>query len=1197
MALTYICVDMMDMSKDYLDNPFSQTAIDNKVDAIIRDFPEVTHIGLAIPMNTNAEAVTARGYAFAIEPADYAARFCTKIHAEGLGVLWRGTDCYFEGIYGFAKSSLTNTQWRDRATDFLDTNHTLIATGDLIGCYPEASSHQSLTNGSTYNNFFIGLKDDIETMMAGHSKTVDAGMSAQLWTSTIQNSYNSIFTDAGVAVYDHYGSAIGLNKRAYSFAGYANSGTATYTVPTVLNEAATAKFSFYPEKQAYNNTIDVFIVNPGTGDWTMTIHDGSNNPVQMCDHTAFATKFNSFQVTIPNNQLVANAYNTFTIPWDNPVPDVQYHFHLTSTVADGTVKVHQSHANDMAWLVCNGYKCTATPEALEIDIRKTYSRTGVPQFLQEWGDFWSLSSGRSSPIRTKAEHQAYLNAVYAALQRLIDDGILVGFNYWRAADTRTVDSYATVPNTPLEGIYYDADATSGYDYQLNYAGERLQAFFAANGDAPAAPDAPSDLSVTAVSDTQIDLTWVQNSSNELGFKIERKITDGTYSEIATVGINVTSYSDNNLVGGTEYFYKVRAYNATGNSDYCAEDSDTTDATPTPNVVATPTITPNGGTFLNLVDVAMVATSESFPYIGPGLSGLEFGSAIPGFENINYFKTSEQNYIDIKNAGWNMARVAFTWERLQPIVGGELNETYLGYLQQAVDYARAHNVKIILDCHNYGRRTVYNEGGFTEDFTSDPLLNLVYPWADYTASGSIVLRDYGESFFGTATNGTKQKVTCNFKFNSKDTSFGGEGIYLRMGWQDSNNYFEFRALVGENSWALGRMLNGTYSTLTSGSRTWGTTDTYALSMDVNLATDGKINISIDGTPLFTANTINSTGLSGAGQCSLYAPGAHTRIDTLVLNVGGDTTSGGVEQQTIGDGELTYAHFADLWDRLSEVFKDDSTVLAYDLMNEWHDMPVPLTSLTYNSTATSTLANQAATDAVRANGDGKYIIWQWDSYSNTHKGPGQASGLFGTNPEPWWDDPSGKVVISGHYYPDDDHSGRFQTAYQASHLTRIESEFRPTLKWCQDNNVIFFMGEIGVPADDADYTNCLRACLQVMTEYGQVWVSPWAMGDHYDAPTALDPTDDSEVMDVYNDFSDQNVDIYYTTDGTTPTTSSTPYTAPLRLRSNTTVKALGVRSGFTNSAVASADFTISENTPTSISNLSRKQRIKILLAALL
>lgn len=659
----------MGLTKDSLDGPVADTAITNHAIALKRDHPTITHIGVETPMNTNAQALAARGSNFTVDPAVYAGKFFAAAHAQGCAVMFRGTDCEFEGLYSFAsvdrrnghrysffgdaiddtfgagdrsigygvtipagtlpsttwkvnhvtqgawsinasgrllgplsnqwkntflfagsgnirdgkirskvywignteviarattdstnfpgyglqardtntlrieKPGLSNLgqatmsfnwtfgteywlelyvhgttiegkAWKDgdaepgsyqvsvtdstftngyfgvsgetdhpqyseikitpsvdtatriyRSCDWIRTNIGIFETNDDVAPFPEASSHWPLTNEGSYNQFFLDLNYIITRIGTENGKTLYANHFSHIWTSAIQQSYNQLFTQFGIAAYDHYGVALGLNERFGSF--FHNSGhtyNQTYTVPTSITESSTTRHDFIPEKVSYNNTIDIFVVNKGTGDWTMTIHDGSNNPVQMCDHTNFSSKFNSYQVTIPNASLVNGQLNTFTIPWDNPAPDVTYHLHMTSTVGDGTLQTYT--AGNLNTALVNGYKTTAVPEAIEIDIRKTYARTGVVQYLGEWGDYWSKDASRSNPVRTQVEHVAYLVSMYAAFQRLIDDGILVGFQYWRSG-------------FGLEGIYNNASGPS-YNYQPLYNDVPLQDFLNAN---------------------------------------------------------------------------------------------------------------------------------------------------------------------------------------------------------------------------------------------------------------------------------------------------------------------------------------------------------------------------------------------------------------------------------------------------------------------------------------------------------------------------------------------------------------------------------------------------------------------------------------------------------------------------------------------------------------------------------------------
>ncbi len=84
------------------------------------------------------------------------------------------------------------------------------------------------------------------------------------------------------------------------------------------------------------------------------------------------------------------------------------------------------------------------------------------------------------------------------------------------------------------------------------------------------PMAPRDLSTLQVSETEMELNWVDTSLDEEGFTIERRKKDGGFQEIARVDIDTTSYSDTDLEGESSYSYRVTAYNQYGNSGYSNE---------------------------------------------------------------------------------------------------------------------------------------------------------------------------------------------------------------------------------------------------------------------------------------------------------------------------------------------------------------------------------------------------------------------------------------------------------------------------------------------------------------------------------------------------------------------------------------------------------------------------------------------------
>ncbi|HYE13154.1 MAG TPA: fibronectin type III domain-containing protein, partial [Pyrinomonadaceae bacterium] len=181
-----------------------------------------------------------------------------------------------------------------------------------------------------------------------------------------------------------------------------------------------------------------------------------------------------------------------------------------------------------------------------------------------------------------------------------------GFDIDRCAGAGCT-SFQTRAETPANtSTFNDGGLTAGVVYRY-----RVRAFngsgdsdfsneaeaTATGGTTQGKPAAPSNMSAAAVSSTQINLNWADNSTNEDGFKLYRSPDNVTFSRIATLGAGATSYSDGGRAAGTTYYYRVLAYNSSGNSPHSNTASATT-FPPAPAPPAAPT---------NLVATALSGT--------------------------------------------------------------------------------------------------------------------------------------------------------------------------------------------------------------------------------------------------------------------------------------------------------------------------------------------------------------------------------------------------------------------------------------------------------------------------------------------------------------------------------------------------------------------------------------------------------------
>ena len=118
------------------------------------------------------------------------------------------------------------------------------------------------------------------------------------------------------------------------------------------------------------------------------------------------------------------------------------------------------------------------------------------------------------------------------------------------------------------------------------------------------------------------------------------------------------------------------------------------------------------------------------------------------------------------------------------------------------------------------------------------------------------------------------------------------------------------------------------------------------------------------------------------------------------------------------------------------------------------------------------------------------------------------------------------------------------------------------------------------------HAMKFAIPVVTN-GKVYVAALGQVDVYGlfngAPFASAPVFSPNggsfggTLNVTLSSASASADIYYTLDGTVPTLASTPYTGPITINANTTIRAIASGEGYIQSAVSSASFTDVGQTP--------------------
>ena len=288
----------------------------------------------------------------------------------------------------------------------------------------------------------------------------------------------------------------------------------------------------------------------------------------------------TFRVTVSSqwgNSALSDAATVTTAAWPTAPSDLtatpasasEIDLAWTDNATDATAYQVERSADGSAWTSLATLGADAT----------TYSETDLPDgtlydyrvsATNDYGDSGYAKDSAETPLAAPSELEvtplsgsetSFLWQVNSTASPSYSVQQLVGADWQVVAETDP-DSTGGI----LTGSF---DPSTEYDFRVQAFSDWAQSVptDAVAVTTPAWPAAPTALTATAASDTEVDLAWTNNATDATGYNVESSPDEDTWTLLTTLSADATTYSDTGLPEATLYHYRASATNSDGDSAY------------------------------------------------------------------------------------------------------------------------------------------------------------------------------------------------------------------------------------------------------------------------------------------------------------------------------------------------------------------------------------------------------------------------------------------------------------------------------------------------------------------------------------------------------------------------------------------------------------------------------------------------------